>query len=240
VQEQTIQYRIREKSGGWKWVQALVRAYGVEGEAIAGYVMTIRDISDQKQIEESWRRERQGLVKEKRQMAALASTDPLTGLLNRRGFEEQVEVLKRRGSFPVALLMVDIDHFKRYNDRYGHLQGDQCLTQVAQVLRSHATRTNDIAARLGGEEFAVVLVGAGMQDAIRVAEAMMSVLRSVGVEHGASPFGVVTVSMGAAVQAGGELDVTQLMAQADSALYMSKRVRNRVTGYSKQAEMVGV
>ncbi|MBB5057363.1 diguanylate cyclase (GGDEF)-like protein/PAS domain S-box-containing protein [Granulicella aggregans] len=238
VQEQTMQYRMREKSGGWKWVRAVVRAYGVEGEAIAGYVGTIRDISDQKQIEESWRRERQGLVTEKRQMAALANTDPLTGLLNRRGFEEQVEVLKRRGSFPVALLMVDIDHFKRYNDRYGHLQGDACLTQVAQVLRSHATRTNDIAARLGGEEFTVVLVGAGMQDALRVAEAMQSVLRSVGLEHGASPFGVVTISAGVSVQAGGELDIEQLMAQADSALYMSKRVRNRVTGYSKQEELV--
>jgi len=236
-QEQTIQYRMREKSGGWKWVRALVRAYGVEGEAIAGYVGTIRDISDQKQIEESWRRERQGLETEKHQMAALASTDPLTGLVNRRGFEEQVEVLKRRGSFPVSVLMVDIDHFKRYNDRYGHLQGDACLTQVAQVLRSHATRANDIAARLGGEEFTVVLVGAGLQDAMRVAEAMMSVLRSAALEHGESPFGVVTISIGAAAQTSGELDIAQLMMQADSALYLSKRVRNRVTAYSKQAEL---
>ncbi|WP_263373457.1 sensor domain-containing diguanylate cyclase [Granulicella aggregans] len=235
--EQTIQYRMREKSGGWKWVRAVVRAYGVEGEAIAGYVGTIRDISGEKQIEEIWSRERQGLVTEKRQMAALASTDSLTGLLNRRGFEEQVEVLKRRGSFPVSLLMVDIDHFKRYNDRYGHLQGDSCLTQVAQVLRSHATRTNDIAARLGGEEFTVVLVGAGLQDALRVSEAMLSVLRSVGIEHGASPFGVVTMSVGAAVHASGDLDIEQLMAQADSALYLSKRTRNRVTAYSQQAEL---
>ncbi len=235
--EQTIQYRIREKSGGWKWVQALVRSYGVEGEAIAGYVGTIRDISDQKQIEERWRRERQGLETEKHQMAALASTDPLTGLLNRRGFEEQVELLKRRGSFPVSLLMVDIDHFKRYNDSYGHLQGDACLTQVANVLRSHANRTNDIAARLGGEEFTVMLVGAGLQDAVRVAEGMLSALRSVGLEHDASPFGVVTVSVGAAVQTSGDLDMEQLMAQADSALYLSKRTRNRVTAYSERAEL---
>jgi diguanylate cyclase (GGDEF)-like protein len=235
--EQTIQCRMREKSGGWKWVRAVVRAYGVEGEAIAGYVGTIRDISGEKQIEESWRRERQGLETEKHQMAALANTDPLTGLLNRRGFEEKVEVLKQRGSFPVSLLMVDIDHFKRYNDHYGHLQGDSCLTQVAQVLRSHATRTNDIAARLGGEEFTVVLAGAGLQDALRVAEAMMSALRLVGLEHGASPFGLVTMSLGAAAQASGELDIEQLMAQADSALYLSKRTRNRATAYSKQAEL---
>ena len=238
MQEQTMQYRIREKSGGWKWVQALVRAYGVEGEAIAGYVGTIRDISGHKQIEEGWHRERQGLVTEKRQMAALASTDPMTGLLNRRGFEEQVDVLKQRGNFPVALLMVDIDHFKRYNDRYGHLQGDVCLKQVAGVLRSHATRTNDIVARMGGEEFAVVLVGAGLQDALRVAEGMLAVLQSLGVEHGASPFRVVTMSMGVAVQAGGELDITQLITQADSALYLSKQTRNKATAYSKQAERV--
>jgi diguanylate cyclase (GGDEF)-like protein/PAS domain S-box-containing protein len=236
--EQTIQYRMREKSGGWKWVRAVVRAYGVEGEAIAGYVGTIRDISGEKQIEESWRKERQGLVTEKHQMAALASTDPLTGLLNRRGFEEQVEVLKHLGSFPVSLLMIDIDHFKRYNDRYGHLQGDACLTRVARVLRSHATRTNDIAARLGGEEFTVVLVGAGLQDALRVAESMLSALRSIGLEHGESPFGVVTMSVGAAVQARGDLDIEQLMAQADSALYLSKRTRNQVTPYSQQAELV--
>jgi diguanylate cyclase (GGDEF)-like protein/PAS domain S-box-containing protein len=239
LQEQTIQYRIREKSGGWKWVQAVVRAYGVEGEAIAGYVGTMRDISDQKQIEESWQRERQGLVREQREMAALASTDPLTGLLNRRGFEEKVDVLKGRGSFPVALLMVDIDHFKRYNDRYGHLQGDCCLTKVAEVLRAHATRTNDIVARLGGEEFAVVLAGAGLEDALVIAEGMLSVLQSIGIEHAASPFRVVTVSVGAAVQESGALDVAKLMTQADSALYLSKQTRNRVTGYSKQADLVG-
>jgi diguanylate cyclase (GGDEF)-like protein/PAS domain S-box-containing protein len=236
-QEETIQYRMLEKSGGWKWVRAVVRAYGVEGEAIAGYVGTIRDISDEKQIEESWHRERQGLETEKHQMAALASTDPLTGLLNRRGFEEQIELLKRRGSFPVSLLMVDIDHFKRYNDRYGHLQGDRCLTQVAQVLRSHATRTNDVAARLGGEEFTVVLVGAGLQDAMRISEAMLSALQSLVIEHGESPFGVVTISVGATAQTDGELDIEQLMVQADSALYLSKQTRNRVTAYSQQAEL---
>jgi len=234
-EEQTIQYRLKEKSGGCRWVQAKVRAYGVTGAAVAGYVMTIRDISELKRTEEMWKKERLGLVTEQRKMASLANTDPLTGLLNRRGFDEMIDVLKRQAAAPVAMLMVDLDYFKHYNDTYGHLKGDDVLVQIAGILRTHATRKHDFVARLGGEEFAVVLAGAGSDEAQEVAEAICEVLRSAAIEHTSSPFVKVTMSVGVAAATGaGELDIRQLIARADSALYVSKRSRNRVTGYSKE------
>jgi diguanylate cyclase (GGDEF)-like protein/PAS domain S-box-containing protein len=234
VREQTIRYRMLEKSGSWKWVRAAIRAYGVEGEAIAGYVGTIRDISDQMLTEENWQKERRGLVNETRKMATLASTDPLTGLLNRRGFEERVDALTHAARVPISLLMIDIDFFKRFNDTYGHQAGDDCLVRLARILQSHASRSDDIVARLGGEEFTVVLAGTRVEEAMLIAESISSELRSTGPRHSASPFGVTTVSIGAVVQKDDSpLDITHLVAHADKALYLSKQTRNKVTAYSR-------
>lgn len=153
--------------------------------------------------------------------------DPLTGLGNRRLLEQRLDValpLSRRRMAPLSALMVDVDHFKDYNDHYGHPAGDECLVEIANVLRDTFRRETDIVVRLGGEEFLVVLLDVDLDEAMRLAEAMRTMLQAVGIPHvrsSAAP--VVTVSIGVATALPGTpIDVESLIACADSALYQCK------------------
>jgi diguanylate cyclase (GGDEF)-like protein/PAS domain S-box-containing protein len=234
----TLRYRMSLKNGSWKWVEASLRTYGVAGEKVAGYVGTIRDISSLKETEERWRQERRGLVKERREMADLANTDPLTGLLNRRGFDEKLRRFSSQRRLRHTILMIDVDFFKRYNDTYGHQAGDDCLIRIADVLRTHAARSTDVTARLGGEEFAVALLGTGLAEGLLVAEKIRNGMRSLAIPHSASPFGVVTMSLGAAAGPDdSELDAKLLLSRADSALYVSKRTRDCVSAFDESADV---
>jgi diguanylate cyclase (GGDEF)-like protein len=162
-----------------------------------------------------------------RRLEHLSLVDPLTGLGNRRAFDEalRAELARaQRTSRPVSLVMLDVDHFKMFNDRHGHLAGDDALAEVARVL-SDAARAEDRACRIGGEEFALLLPGADEASAAEVAE---RVRRSVEDRHG--PFGQITVSLGvAAWEARRPLDNAGLRAAADARLYAAKAGgRNRV------------
>lgn len=153
--------------------------------------------------------------------------DPLTGLGNRRLLEQRLNTalpLSRRRMAPLSALMIDVDHFKAYNDRYGHPAGDDCLIDIANVLRDIFRRDTDIVVRLGGEEFIVVLLDVDLTEAVRLAEAMRSMLQAVGIPHETSPTApVVTVSIGVATaQPGTPIDVENLIACADAALYQCK------------------
>ena len=154
-----------------------------------------------------------------------AHTDPLTGLGNRRAFQLAIDGLlpQRRGNdSDVALLMIDIDHFKTYNDSHGHPAGDEVLRLVGLALKA-ALRPGDVAVRYGGEEFAVLLPGVGGGLAVKVAERIRRDLERTGWPH--EP---VTVSIGAA-QAGRDENPAHLVARADGALYRAKREgRNQV------------
>jgi diguanylate cyclase (GGDEF)-like protein/PAS domain S-box-containing protein len=220
-----VRYRIATKSRGWKWVEAVVRVYGIAGEPIAGYVGTVRDISGFKEAEETWHLERH-------RMASLANTDALTGVLNRRGFDERMRMLTATPRGKIALLMVDLDYFKQYNDTFGHQAGDECLIRLAQLLQNHALRRGDITARLGGEEFAVVLLGVEADIAQTLATRMLDALYKLNLPHPRSSFGKVTMSIGVACYDGtSEVDPDLLYQQADLALYESKRRRNSVSVY---------
>lgn len=159
--------------------------------------------------------------------------DPLTGLGNRRLLEQRLDValpLSRRRMAPLSALMIDVDHFKQYNDRYGHPAGDECLVEIANVLRDIFRRETDIVIRLGGEEFLVVLLDVDLDEAMRLAEAMRGMLQAVGIPHDSSTTApVVTVSIGVATaKPGTPIDVESLVACADSALYQCKaKGRNR-------------
>ncbi|WP_459871459.1 diguanylate cyclase [Halomonas shantousis] len=173
--------------------------------------------------------------------------DPLTGLGNRRLLEQRLEIalpLSRRRMAPLSALMIDVDHFKSYNDHYGHLAGDDCLVEIANVLRDSFRRETDIVVRLGGEEFLVVLLDTGLDEAMRLAEAMRGMLQAVGIPHEASPTAqVVTVSIGVATaNAGTLIDVEKLIACADMALYQCKSEgRNRSAGCVVEIEgLLGV
>ncbi|MGQ0708744.1 MAG: diguanylate cyclase domain-containing protein [Rhodoferax sp.] len=167
-------------------------------------------------------------------LAELVMLDALTDIPNRRGWEQSCErewARCRRAHQWVALAMVDVDHFKGYNDHHGHGAGDLCLTQVAQALQSCLRRGGDLIARYGGEEFAVLLPATCESDALRQAQRMGEAVQALRIAHGhssASPW--VSVSIGVAcVRASVHTSIGALTERADAALYAAKAAgRNRV------------
>lgn len=164
----------------------------------------------------------------------LSLLDGLTGIANRRHFDQFLDQEWQRAirrTAPLALIMIDIDYFKIYNDRYGHQMGDHCLQRVAQILRDNLLRSSDLVARYGGEEFAIVLPDTNQAGAMAVAEKLRVQVAAAGIPHAGSKAGaVVTVSLGV----GGRIPnpayhPADLIAAVDHALYQAKRAgRNRV------------
>ncbi len=168
------------------------------------------------------------------ELAEQASTDPLTGLANRRTFERHLEDEWRRAferNESLAILLLDIDHFKLFNDRYGHLEGDACLVKVGRLTGVLGQRSADLAARWGGEEFAIVLYNVSLASAADMAEKLRTQVLEMAIPNQDSPVSrYVTISIGLAVgmpRAGGSPE--ELFAAADAALYSAKQEgRNRV------------
>lgn len=165
------------------------------------------------------------------QLQALANHDPLTSIANRRAFQLLLDKALQRHEQtekPLSLIMLDVDHFKKYNDRYGHQAGDECLIKLARCLEN-ATRTpQDVVARFGGEEFIILLPEATEQQAEEVALRVQQNIRALAIEHAASRVSKrVTVSLGITTWSPGK-SASQLISQADSALYDAKENgRNR-------------
>jgi diguanylate cyclase (GGDEF)-like protein len=168
------------------------------------------------------------------QLETLSTTDGLTGLANRRRFDKYwAEEWQRalRQATPLAVIMMDVDHFKTYNDHYGHQQGDECLRRVGEVLRATVRRAGELAARYGGEEFVVVMPGASLTQAQETAESILAAIRAEQMPHASSPVAsVVTISLGVAAgtpsPAGNR---ERMLNEADVALYDAKHQgRNRV------------
>jgi diguanylate cyclase (GGDEF)-like protein len=157
-------------------------------------------------------------------LEALTLTDSLTQIANRRAFEARLGLEKKvqeRDRTPLSLLWIDVDHFKLFNDFYGHPDGDQALKALARVLGRSASRPTDLAARIGGEEFAILLPNTSLENAMHVYERLRAELQRAGIPHKASPVAdVVTVSVGI-TQAGAET-VEQFVARADRAVYDAK------------------
>jgi two-component system chemotaxis family response regulator WspR len=170
----------------------------------------------------------------------LLAVDALTGLANRRHFDETFDLEWRRAArfaSSIALVMVDVDHFKGYNDRYGHPAGDVCLRQVAGALADTVLRPGDLAARYGGEEFVLVLPSTDEAGAVTVAEACRARVRGLAIEHGGSSVAnVVTISLGvAAARPDAAHAPEELLVRADAALYTAKRTRDRVVAHGLDA-----
>lgn len=174
----------------------------------------------------------------------LSQLDGLTGLYNRRFFDQQLQSewrrLRRIGA-PLALLMVDIDHFKAYNDSLGHLAGDDALRQVAAVLQESLQREGDVACRYGGEEFAIILVNTGLEGGEHVAARIHELVATLGIAHPASPQGRLTLSIGLAVaEPVAEEQHGSLVARSDQALYRAKHEgRNRTCVWSANGVRLG-
>ena len=155
-------------------------------------------------------------------------------MANRRWFDESLEREWQRAlrdATPLSLILADIDHFKRYNDRYGHVAGDECLKQVAAAMQSCVHRGGDLVARYGGEEFAVILPTTDARHAGEIAERVRNAVIALGIKHADSSAGnVVSVSIGvASVIPDQPGDGVPLVQAADRALYLAKNAgRNRV------------
>jgi diguanylate cyclase (GGDEF)-like protein/PAS domain S-box-containing protein len=174
------------------------------------------------------------------QLQRLSQQDGLTGLYNRRYFDSQLNSewrrLRRQGS-PLTLLMLDIDYFKSYNDRLGHLAGDDALRQVAEILHNSLQREGDSACRYGGEEFAIILADTGLEGGMHVASRVQQRLEALNLAHPASPLGRLTLSIGLAVaEPGSGESPEQLAAHCDQALYRAKHEgRNRICLWREEA-----
>ncbi|WP_018881123.1 MULTISPECIES: diguanylate cyclase [unclassified Thioalkalivibrio] len=165
------------------------------------------------------------------ELARQARVDGLTGLANRREFDAVLErECRSRREVNLALLMIDIDHFKPYNDRFGHQRGDDCLRQVARVLREAAHRPTDLVARYGGEEFACILPDTTLEGARAVGERVRREVEALQLEHPDNVTATVTVSLGVSTVSGARSTTPEaLLGEADRLLYCAKREgRNRV------------
>lgn len=168
------------------------------------------------------------------ELQRLSMTDGLTGIANRRMFDDTLLREWRRCmrlKRPISIVMLDVDHFKKYNDRYGHQDGDECLKTVAQEVQRLAPRAGDLVARYGGEEFVMILGDTDEDGALWVAERIRQHVADLNLPHKDSNFGHVTVSCGvSSVLPGSDLSVEMLVKSADNALYLSKNQgRNMVT-----------
>ncbi|MDB5817098.1 MAG: diguanylate cyclase, partial [Rhizobacter sp.] len=193
--------------------------------AVGAYVVMLigRGVRSQARLREL----RDQLTQTNISLAFAARQDGLTGLANRRHFDESLKreaQIARRQQSPLSLVMIDIDHFKTYNDRYGHQAGDECLRAVAQAVAEVVHRPGDVVARYGGEELVLLLPNTDIDGAATVAEAARVAVHTLQRRHEDSGSGVVSVSIGVASHPGRDLqdDGTATLRKADEALYAAK------------------
>jgi diguanylate cyclase (GGDEF)-like protein len=219
-------YRYRRRDGSWCWIEARLHLVRSEDGRPKEFVANMRDITRQKDAELK-------LETALAELAEQATTDGLTGVANRRRFDAALDQEWRRslraGEF-LAVLLIDADHFKAFNDRYGHQAGDDCLRAIASTTAAQIRRSHDICARYGGEEFVVILPATGLEGASDVAERIRDAIEGLDLPHEANADGVVTVSIGvAAVRVDLTTTSAMLVEAADAALYRAKRAgRNRI------------
>lgn len=197
-----------------------------EDGRLLAVVETLRDMTEHKRAQMA--------------LEHLAANDGLTGVANRRTFDDRLVSewqRERRDRLPLSLVMIDVDHFKRYNDTYGHPAGDECLRRVAGALDDVVFRPGDLLARYGGEEFAIILPTTDLAGATIVAERAREAVGNLAIAHEAGEAGVVTLSMGvASVVPTPEVGADDLIVAADGALYRAKREgRNRIVSASALA-----
>ena len=218
-------FRVLRRDGRAVWVEARVASLP-PGNGLGDYLVTLRDADQRKLAEDS-------LGKVNAELSALASTDALTGLPNRRQFDATLHkewYRALRDATPLSLLMIDVDHFKPLNDRFGHQVGDAFLALIGHTIRDNVRRAGDMAARYGGEEFAVVLPGTAAAGALEIAELIRRAIQSADTSRiieGGYPLSV-SIGVGATVALAGGGSAS-LVHSADAALYQAKRNgRNRV------------
>jgi diguanylate cyclase (GGDEF)-like protein len=228
------------EAGAWVW---RVGALGITGVALTTFFILLAALGmaalDKRLFREleashlALLEVQKSLTEANLKLTDLSIRDGLTGIFNRRHFDDILEAEWRRAvrfRRPLSLLMMDVDHFKALNDTYGHPRGDHCLREIAGLLEKGPRRGYDLVARIGGEEFAVLLPGAEADGAQRIAEIIRAKVQSLDIANKMSPSGFLTVSIGVSSWMPRSSDIAEdMMREADEALYAAKRLgRNRV------------
>lgn len=220
-------YRALTADGGYVWIRDVVHVVRTPDGGVDSLVGFMFDISERKKYEEQ-------LLRLQHELEVLSFKDGLTDVPNRRMFDlvyEREWGSARRSGQPLSLVLLDIDYFKQYNDRYGHLAGDDCLRRIAALLAQAASRPRDFVGRFGGEEFVIVLPETGADAALQIAEHCRQLVLEAAIPHEDSRIGMhVTVSMGVGTITPGETDSpTAFLELVDRLLYGAKQQgRNRV------------
>jgi diguanylate cyclase (GGDEF)-like protein/PAS domain S-box-containing protein len=214
------------RDGGLRWIETHVRpVIDPLSGTLNGLTAMARDVTEQKAIE-------QRHADERRELEGLAFRDSLTGLFNRRYFDRELKQRCQQGSHTeayLAVVMIDVDNYKSYNDHFGHQTGDECLRTIARSIAASSAKYPDLVARYGGEEFALILAHAEPDRALAVAEQIREDVEKLRLPHPPSVSGVVTISLGVCAQRSDKCgDGSTVVAAADMALYSAKRLgRNR-------------
>jgi len=220
-------YRALTRDGGYVWIRDVVhvvRHPDGEVDCLIGFMF---DISERKRAEEE-------LLRLHRELEQLSLTDGLTGIANRRMFDQRLEAEwadARRNGKPLSLVVLDIDHFKQFNDAHGHVAGDECLRQVALALRGIVHRPRDVVARFGGEEFILLLPETDAAAARILAGHCMARIAELKIAQGGGDGGAyVTASLGVGTaQVQGDASARAFLESVDGCLYAAKRAgRNRI------------
>ncbi len=215
-----LAYRTRTKDGTYRWTELNARLMtDAASGAAKSLVYVLRDIADRKRAEAD-------LLDQFHAAEKLATVDGLTGIANRRILDRNLDAEWRRAKrekTPISFLLIDVDHFKAFNDLYGHLAGDECLRAIAHEAEKCLQRMTDTLARYGGEEFAGVLPNTSIEHALEIAERVRLAVVERHVPHAGNASGIVTVSIGVATLIP-TLDgnLKQLIRAADAALYRAK------------------
>ena len=213
-------YRALTSTGEHVWIRDVVHVVRRDDGSVDSLVGFMFDITARKQAEDK-------IAQLQRELEVLSYRDSLTGVANRRMFDTLYEVEWAKACAtgePLSLIVLDIDYFKQYNDHYGHVQGDECLRRVAQVLDGGASRTRDLCARFGGEEFVLLLPVTDAEAARNVAERCRKLLRNAEIAHARSGVGrILTVSMGVGtIVPGAQDDPGVFLDRVDRRLYQAK------------------
>jgi diguanylate cyclase (GGDEF)-like protein len=210
-------------------------------EKEAAQTATLKEVKKSEQLKSKFLENAEKMVRERTaeltkaqaELEKLSRIDALTSLYNRRVFDETYErefSLAKRTKNNLSLLIVDVDHFKKFNDRYGHQKGDECLQAISSCMQKHVQRMTDTLTRYGGEEFAIIMSDTDTKDSLIIAEKIRSEVEGLSILHEGSSYNKVTVSMGVSTLLEGMIvSHAQLFDKADKALYKAKKTgRNKI------------
>lgn len=228
--------RNQRKSGELFWNETTLSSIKDHNDKVMYFICVQKDISDTVQQQRIIQQQIDSLQAAKFALEGLSRTDALTGLYNKRYFEQQYPVqfsIAQRNQDNMSVFMVDVDHFKQYNDYYGHLAGDECLKHFSNALSNVFKRSSDFVARFGGEEFIIYSVGLDQTQAIQSANNLIEHMHDLKIPHAKNPFGHITASVGiASSDWQHSANASLLIEHADQAMYKAKQGgRNQVLSF---------